>query len=377
MMPVVRYHDLPEEIPMTLASSEPMLLCSHILEAPFLPPKKSLGAEKAQTHPASIREIVACCDGSEFGCGIVPHAQLVAKTLGARLTLLHVLELESASAGAPPDPLDWEIRRREARTHLEGLAAPLVELENDIRVELIQGHPAEQICAWVERQGVDLTVLCSHGVRGVSDWSLASTARKLIERTPGSLLLVPAAAAIKGGAVRYRRILVALDGSPRAESVLPLAVQIAASQSAELLLVHVVADPEITRIGPLDEEGAELERRLSEHSRKIANVYLDRLRAQTNQQTSDVRAIVTSDGNARAGLERLVREEEVDLVVMSAHGLTGRTDCPCGSVTEYALTHATTPLLVVRDRAPHRMRRVDPPGTRPLERLGSSGRAAL
>jgi len=62
---------------------------------------------------------------------------------------------------------------------------------------------------------------------------------------------------------------------------------------------------------------------------------------------------------------------------MSAHGLTGRTDCPCGSVTEYALTHATTPLLVVRDRAPHRMRRVDPPGTRPLERLGSSGRAAL
>ena len=361
---------------MTLASSEPML-SSHILEAAFVPRKKSLAAKNAQTNPASIREIVACLDGSELGCGIVPHAQLVAKILGARLTLLHVLELESASRGAPPDPLDWEIRRREARTHLEGLAAPLVELENDIRVELIQGHPAEQICAWVERQGVDLTVLCSHGARGVSDWSLASTARKLIERAPGSLLLVPAAAAIKGGAVRYRRILVALDGSPRAESVIPLAVRIAASQSAELLLVHVVAVPEITRIGLLDEEGAELERRLSEHSRRIASVYLDRLRAQTNQQTSGVRAIVTSDANARAGLERLIREQEVDLVVMSAHGLTGRTDCPCGSVTEYALTHATTPLLVVRDRTSHCARRVEASRPRPLERLGASGRAAL
>jgi nucleotide-binding universal stress UspA family protein len=361
---------------MSLASIEPIVVGSHILETAVPSGKQPLGLEKSPTNPASIHEIVACLDGSEFGSGIVPHAQLVAKTLGARLTLLHVLELESASGGTPPDPLDWEIRQREARTHLEGLAAPLVELEYDIRVELIQGRPAEQICAWVERKGVDLTVLCSHGAHGVSDWNLASTARKLIERTPGSLLLVPAAAAVKGGEVRYRRILVPLDGSPRAESVVPMAVRIAASQNAELLLVHVVSVPEITRIGPLDEEGAELERRWSEHNRKVARVYLDRLRARTSQQKSGVRAIVTSDGTARAGLERLIREEEVDLVVMSAHGLTGRTDCPCGSVTEYALTHATVPLLVVRDRAPHCARRVDPVSTRPLEQLGSSGHAA-
>jgi nucleotide-binding universal stress UspA family protein len=353
-------------------SSERTLFGSQILEAPLLPGKKSLATERPPTNPASIREIVACLDLSEFGCGIVPHAQLIAKTLGAWLTLLHVLEPESSSGRAPPDPLDWEIRQREARTHLEGLAAPLIELEHDIRVELIQGYPAEQICAWVERQGVDLTVLGSHGARGVSDWNLASTARKLIERTPGSLLLVPAAAAVKGREVRYRRILVPLDGSPRAESVVPMAVRIAASQNAELLLVHVVPVPEITRIGPLDSEGAELKRRLSEHNRRLASVYLDRLRARTSQQTSGVRAIVSGDGNVRTGLERLIREEAVDLVVMSAHGLTGRTDCACGSVTEYALTHAMTPVLVVRDRTPHCARRVDPPRTRPLEWLGSS-----
>ncbi|MBW2230956.1 MAG: universal stress protein [Deltaproteobacteria bacterium] len=362
---------------MSPASSEPMLLGSHMLEAPLLPGKKSPGAERATTYPASIREIVVCLDGSEFGSGIVPHAQLVAKTLGARLTLLHVVESESASGGARPDPLDWEIRQREARTHLEGLAAPLVELEYDIRVEVIQGLPAEQICAWVEREGVDLTVLCSHGARGLSDWNLASTARKLIERTPGSLLLVPAAAAVKGAEVRYRRILVPLDGSPRAESAVPMAARIAASQNAELLLVHVVSVPEITRIGPLDAEGAELERRLSEHNRRLASVYLDRLRTRTSQQTSGVRAIVTGDETARAGLERLIREQEVDLVVMSAHGLTGRTDCHCGSVTEYALMHATTPLLVIRDRIPHRARRVGPSSDRLRERLGTSSRTAL
>jgi len=355
---------------MSLAPSDRTPLCSHRLEAPQA--KDSRQSEGASASAAAIREMVACLDGSEFGFGVVAHSQLVAKALGARLTLLSVLEIEPG--GNPPDPLDWEIRQRELRSELEGLAAPLVELDCDIPVEVMQGRPAEQICAWVERRGVDLTVLCSHGARGVSDWSLASTARKLIEGAPGSLLLVPAAAAVKGQGVRYRRILVPLDGSPRAESVVPIAIQIAASQNAELLLVHVAAVPEITRVGPLDAEGADLERRLHEHNRKLASAYLDRLRARTSPQTSGVRAIVTGDPTVRAGLERLIEEEDVDLVVMSAHGLSGGADRPCGSVTEYALTHATTPVLVIRETVPH-SRRTDAGTPRRSDRPRASGPA--
>jgi nucleotide-binding universal stress UspA family protein len=159
--------------------------------------------------------------------------------------------------------------------------------------------------------------------------------------------------------------------------VLPIAERIAASEQAELLLVHVVPVPEITRAGPLDAEGAELERRVIEHNRRVASVYLDRLRARASQAGSRVRALVVGDGPAQTRLERLVREEGVDLVVMSAHGHTGRTDCPCGAVTEYALTHLTTPLLVVRDRSVRRMRRVGPPRSRPLERHVSSDHANL
>ncbi len=210
---------------------------------------------------------------------------------------------------------------------------------------------------------------------GLTDWDLASTARKLIERVPGSLLLVPAAAAEKRGEVRYRRILVPLDGSPRAESVVPIAVRIAASEQAELLFVYIVPVPEITRAGPLDAEGAELERRVIEHNRRVATAYLDRLRAR--QAGSRVGVRVISDGNAQRGLERLIREEGMDLVVMSAHGHTGQTDSPCGSVTEHVLTHSSTPLLVVRDRALRSVRRVDPSSPRPLERPVSSGHATL
>ena len=360
---------------MSAASTVPMLLSSHSLVDPPRPGGGSRRAGEPPTTPTSVREIVACLDGSELGRGIVPHAQLVARALGARLTLLRVLETEAIGA-APSDPLDWGIRQREARAYLDGLAAELGDLESDIRSELIQGRAAEQICSWAEQHDVDLTVLCSHGVRGVTDWDLASTARKLIDRIPGSLLLVPAAAAAKEK-VRYQRILVPLDGSPRAESVIPIAVRIAASQTAELLLVHVVPVPEITRTGPLDTEGVELERRLVEYNHRVASAYLDRIRARVSQAGSRVRALVVGEGSVRTRLERLIREEGVDLVVMSAYGYTCRTDCPCGSLTEYALTHATTPLLVVRDRGLRRVRRVGPSSTRSPERLASSRHATL
>jgi len=357
----------------SVAPAAPMLLSSHsLVDAPRRdrrPPR----AEKPPKDTASFREILACLDGSELGSGIMPHAHAIARALGGRLTLLHVLETDTHAD--PPDPLDWEIRQREARAHLGGVAAELGELESEVRAELIQGRAAEQICSWVEQHDVDLTVFCSHGARGLTDWDLASTARKLIDRTPGSLLLVPARAAITAGEARYRRILVPLDGSPRAESVLPVATRIAAFHKAELLLVHVIPIPEITRTGPLDAEGADLERRVVAHNQRVANAYLERLRARAGRVGSRVRTLVVKDGSVRTRLERVIREERADLVVMSAHGHTGRTESPCGSATEYAVTHATTPLLIVRERTPRSARRIDPSSVRPRDRAAPPGYA--
>jgi nucleotide-binding universal stress UspA family protein len=325
-----------------------MLLSSHSLVDPALS-RGSQRRDSSVTGPAIIREIAACLDGSELGSGIVPHAQMLARAFGARLTLLRVLEAETADA-MPVDALDWGIRYREAKGQLADLEAELGEMEPGVRVVLIQGRAAEQICAWAAKHDIDITVLCSHGKRGVTEWDLASTARKIIDRAPGSLLLVPAAAAGRQQAVHYRRILVPLDGSPRAESVAPLAMRIAqAEEGAEVLFAHVVPVPEITCVGPLDAAGAELEERVTEYNRRVASAHVDRVRARSNQAGVHVRAKVVRDGNVRTRLDRLIRDEGVDLVVMSAHGRTGPTGSPCGSVAAHALTHATTPILMVRD----------------------------
>lgn len=361
---------------MNAASTSPMLLMSHsLIDSPRregASPKKSNEASRGAT---SVHEIVACLDGSELGTGIVPHARALARAFGARLTLLRVLETDSAEA-VPLDALDWGIRQREARTHLKRVEAELGEVEAGCSSELIQGRAAEQICSWAAQHEVDLTVLCSHGIRGVTDWDLASTARKLVDRAPGSLLLVPATSAAKED-VRYRRILIPLDGSSRAESVIPLATRIGKSEGAEVLLVHIVPVPEFTRTGPLDAEGSELERRVVEYNLRAATSYLDRLRARVRQGGVRVRTRVVADGHVPTKLAALVRSEDVDLLVMSAHGHTGRTDAPCGSVAEHAVTHATTPILMVRERSRRRMRRVKPRGVEVRESLGSQAAATL
>jgi len=360
---------------MTAPSFAPMSLSPHSLVPVSRPTRPPRRVESKARQFADIRRVVACLDGSELGRGVVPHAQLVSKALDAQLTLLHVLEadVDSTSSSVPTDPLDWGIRQREARAHLKRAASQLGPVDSKIHSELIQGRPAEQICHWTQDHQIDLTVLCSHGAHGLTEWDLASTARKLIDRIPGSILLIPAPIAANRKEARYRRILVPLDGSARAESVIPVAMRIAAAQDAEVIFVHIVTTPEMLRVGLPDAEGADLERRVVEHNLRIATEYLNRLRARVSRSGARVRSLVVSDGSARTRLEQAIRDEQADIVVMSAHGSTGRLDSPCGNVTEHALTHASVPLLVLRERDRPPSRRATPSTTRPIERHESAG----
>jgi len=303
-----------------------------------------------------FRRIAVCLDGSELGERIIPHALAVAQSLGTPVTFLRVLEGRPVG-DAPPDPLDWEIRRKEARNYLEQCADECHDAGASIDVELIEGHAAEQICRWAEHHEADLTVLCSHGASGHTEWSLASTARKLVERAPGSLLLVPAAAAAVSGVARYRRILVPVDGSSRAESVIPLATRLAAGQGAEVILAHIVPIPELTEIGLLDAEDIELRERLVKRNERVAHEYLDRLRARVTTEGLSLRAMALRGGDVRSRLASLIGDEEVGLVVLSAHGHGGHCDIPCGSVTTHLLAHTATPLLIVRPRTTRATRR--------------------
>ncbi|MGA2495299.1 MAG: universal stress protein [Roseiarcus sp.] len=306
--------------------------------------------KEALETKGEFRRIAACVDASEFAEKLIPHALTVAAALGSPVTLLRVLEAKTAHA-VPDDPVEWDIRLREAKNDVERLAEGRRRENQHIEAEVIEGGAAEQISLWVRNHDVELTALCTHGDSGTTTWGLGSTAQKLVDRVDGSILLIPSSHTT-ADPVHYRRLLVPLDGSSHAESVLPGAIRLARAEHAELVLVHVVPIPELTEVDPLEEEAIELRERLIQRNERVGQEYLDRIRARENGGFT-IRTLLLRGADVRTGLIRAIAEEAPDLVLIAAHGRARRLDVPFGSVTNHLIAHSSVPLLIVRRHPTH------------------------
>jgi hypothetical protein len=144
--------------------------------------------------------------------------------------LLHILSLSGRQDGLRAvDPLEWQLRRAEAESYLEGVRARLQEVGVAAQTKVLDGDAAEQILASARENQVGLAIISSHGQSGLSGWNVSSVVQKVIMRAPISLMIVRAYQPVQPdlGGLRYRRMVVPLDSSPRAESVLPLAAALA------------------------------------------------------------------------------------------------------------------------------------------------------
>jgi nucleotide-binding universal stress UspA family protein len=245
------------------------------------------------------------------------------------------------------DALGWEISRQEARAYLERLQQTTAEaVGRPIDVKLEQGHPAERIVGLARELDVDLTMLGSHGEGGVTASNLGSTVQQVLAMTRRSVFIAHASVAPR--LVLPKRILVPLDGSRRTESVLPTAARIASAYDAELLLVHVVEEP-IASAVLREGDGLELAKELATRVEVSARLYLDTLHERIVHEVPAARTVVVRHANERQGLIELCRQEHVDLVVLSAHGVACDPARAFGSVTAHLLTHSVVPLLVLQD----------------------------
>ena len=226
----------------------------------------------------TIRHVLVPLDGSALAACALPWAVAVAQALAARMTLLRVLETPAISSATSHhhDAVDWELRRAEALSQLAKIDHDLKARELTSAIALLEGRPAEQIINFARAQHVDLVVLSSHGEGGLTGWALSSTALMVIARTRSSVLIVPAHAAEgqRIGDVRLHRLLVPLDCSPRAECVLPLATALARAHDAEMILAHVVPEPEMPRRLPPSAADLAVASQVTERNRLEGERYL-------------------------------------------------------------------------------------------------------
>ena len=296
-----------------------------------------------------LNHILAPMDGSSLAESVLPHLGAVARAFEARVTLLRVLG-QSGSAGQSqiPDPLEWHIKRAEAEAYLNGLTGRLQSHDLKATSVLLEGQAAEQITDFAHENDVGLLLVSSHGSSGLSSWNVSSIVQKVILGVHTSIMIVRAYQPAVGdlASLRYGRILVPTDGSQRAEAVLPFVSALAGYYDSKVLLVHVVKEPEMPRQTPPTAEDLELARRLVERNREEAAKHLEQLQSRLPVNV-ETRLLVSE--NVTATLHKLVKQERLDLVALSAHGYSGQPRWPYGSLPLSFIAYGTTPLLILQD----------------------------
>ncbi len=300
-----------------------------------------------------FNHILVPLDGSTLAECVIPHARIVAEALGARITLLHVLERShSPDLNHTINPLDWHIRKTEAQTYLDRMAASLVDSVPDVCNVILEGHAAEGVIDYAHHNNVDLITLSSHGRSGLSGWNVSSVVQKIILRSYISTFIIRAYKSTtgeRGGEVTYKKILIALDCSQRAESALPIAISLSRHQGARLLLAHVVSRPEMPRHLPRSREDTDLAEKLMGRNYSEAEHYLAQLESQLSSAEISIQTFLQIGSSAAATLDDLVESENVHLVVLSAHGYNSVEKWPYGSVAVNFIAYGATPLLIMQD----------------------------
>ncbi len=143
----------------------------------------------------------------------------------------------------------------------------------------------------------------------------------------------------------YQVILVPLDGSKRAESILKHVEALAACFGAKIVLLQVV-EPNVSLITPYDMvpyyDPKEGERSITE-----ARGYLAAKEGELKTAGIEVKCVVESGPVVGAILD-VAERESADLIAMASHGRSGLGSVFYGSVAAGVLHRADRPLLLIR-----------------------------
>lgn len=145
------------------------------------------------------KHILISTDGSELADKGVAHGLELAKSVGARATIVTVTEewspVEMAGqveSGRRDVVLNYE---KMAEESAQAILASAMELASERQVEATplhvkDSHPAEGILEAAKDSGADLIVMASHGRRGVKRLFLGSQASEVLAHTTIPVLIL-------------------------------------------------------------------------------------------------------------------------------------------------------------------------------------------
>jgi nucleotide-binding universal stress UspA family protein len=339
-----------------------------------------------------FNRILVPLDGSSLAERALLHAEKIARIFGSHITLLQVLDPTSKQENPNPiDPISWQIRKTEADIYLDGIAKKLrtdlyesktesnetetqgtAKKKNRVDYSIQEGKPAENIVNYAHAENIDLLIICTHGSGGISRWNISSVTQKVISKIflPVLVVRTNGPGEISYAGVPYRRILLPIDISRRAECSLAAGIALARNEEStfskeansspklrenpeeaqigtKLILAAVIKAPELPIPEPYPLEIRQLSEQLMHISRQVVNNYLNEMK---ERLAVDCESIMIENNSVSSAIQELaIQDTEIDLVVLCAHGYTGRSTWPYGNVARNYIEHGTKPVLIIQD----------------------------
>jgi len=302
-----------------------------------------------------FHKILVPLDGSEVAECVLPHVKALADG-NERVSIIFLY------AVAPLDIPLINIRYRnkiltDAKKAATSYLKKILEssgLSDLAESKVIVGKAADSIVDFAIKNKMDLIVMATHGLSGVSRWLYGSVADKVVHESPTPVWLIKAGSSQKAPYATRQplRILVPLDGSPVAESVLPYLKQVHLQfqqYEQDIILVRVceIFSPPIGYPPPLSMSWEEYIDYEKNRCLDICRSYLQRVQRRLARNDIKVR-IEVPEGNPAEALIDLINKNSINLVILSTHGRTGFSRWAFGSVAEKVLKGANCPVLLAR-----------------------------
>lgn len=305
---------------------------------------------KLDRGAAVFSKILLPLDGSSTAEKALGYARTLAGALGLPIELLKVVDISAMSAHLVADKarfLDGLIAEAErtSREYLNEIAQGLRELKVSCSVK--RGKPAQIILKKAALEPGALITMATHGRSGIQRWLLGSVAEKILRGTRNPLFLARGDDP-EGTQAVLQSIIVPLDGSPLAESVLPTVLEMAKAFNAAVLLFRAFELPTSAYYGRENylPNYDELKKKFRADAQRYLDEKVGALRAQGLAQVSSL----LREGVGAEEVIRCARERPRSLIAMCTHGRSGVKRWVLGSVTEKVVRHSGDPVLVVSAR---------------------------
>ena len=295
-------------------------------------------------------------DGSEVAESVFVYVKELAARLSLDVTVLRVcgnqekehLPMHQGYIEQTADALLYQSHQVRRMLGTEGGANGL-----SVHGELCVGRPGEEIVRHAQENDIDLIVMATHGRSGIKRWAMGSVADEVLHACKVPIWLVRASAPQRLAYDRWpsKNILVPLDGSPLAESVLPHVEALALhdSEAAEVILVTVCeysVVPDDNGDGPPSGWETAMRHEIATARRHAAR-YLSHVEQRLTDAGVKVRCEVLA-GDPADKLVHIAEDYPYALVAMATHGRSGLTRWAYGSVADKMLHALSCPLLLVR-----------------------------